>query len=100
MSVQLKRNVAVAAVAAVGGLVLINMNTPLSSRKHQNISSTISAQLDTYNASTPLSSEEVHQERRATIFDRTRLMHDAKTRKPWNMTFEEREKAKHHEHQE
>lgn len=77
MSVQLKRNVAVAAVAAVGGLVLINMNTPLSSRKHQNISSTISAQLDTYNASTPLSSEEVHQERRYdTSSEKSKMIRD------------------------
>ncbi|RFU33948.1 hypothetical protein B7463_g2362, partial [Scytalidium lignicola] len=64
MSTHLKRNVALTAVGAVGALVAINMNTPPSSRKHQNISSTISAQLDSYNNGSPLSSEVVQQDRR------------------------------------
>jgi len=77
MSAQLKRNVAVAAVAAVGGLVLINMNTPPSSFKHQNISSKISAQLDSYNAANPLSSDQVLQDRRYdTDSEKSKLIKD------------------------
>ncbi len=32
---------------------------------------------------------------RDTIFDRTKLMNDVKTKKPWNMTYAEKERAKH-----
>ncbi|KAH8802419.1 hypothetical protein F5884DRAFT_471362 [Xylogone sp. PMI_703] len=88
---------AIVAAGAAGALFAVNKITPPASLKHRNISSTISTQLDSYNAASPVASETVQQDRRDTIFDRTRLMHDAKARKPWNMTLEERERAKHNE---
>ena len=32
---------------------------------------------------------------RDTIFDRTKIMNDVKTRKPWNMTYAEKERVAH-----
>ncbi|KAG9237081.1 hypothetical protein BJ875DRAFT_481605 [Amylocarpus encephaloides] len=75
------------ALAALTGVGAIFAATQLAKpSKTQSIAQGMRGQMDDYNS-------RVHpeQDRNDTIFDRTEIMESEKKRKPWNMTYAERE---------
>ncbi|CAG8960414.1 hypothetical protein HYFRA_00008132 [Hymenoscyphus fraxineus] len=78
--------IALATLTGAGALLAVNSWTK-PSRTHS-IANGMRHQLDDYNS-------RIHpeQEKSDTMMDRTRLMEDAKQRKPWNMTLAEREQS-------
>ncbi|KAG4415791.1 hypothetical protein IFR04_011091 [Cadophora malorum] len=82
------KNIALVALGAAGAVFAVKaIAKPTAS---QGIAGAVRKQLDNYN-------DTVHpeQDRRDTIFDRTKIMNDVKTRKPWNMTYAEKERVAH-----
>ncbi|KAH7379935.1 hypothetical protein BKA64DRAFT_239461 [Cadophora sp. MPI-SDFR-AT-0126] len=80
------KNIALVALGAAGAVFAVN--TIAKPTASQGIAGAVRKQLDNYN-------DTIHpeQDRRDTIFDRTKLMNAAKTRKPWNMTYAEKERV-------
>ncbi|EHL01891.1 hypothetical protein GLAREA_04460 [Glarea lozoyensis ATCC 20868] len=78
------RTLILSALAGVGAIAAANALSKPS--KTQSIAAGMRSQLDDLNsAAHPV------QNRRDTLLDRTELMESAKKRKPWNMTYAERE---------
>jgi uncharacterized protein YycO len=82
------KSIALVAVGAIGASIAINrLSKPT---RTEAITGVMRRQLDEYN-----SHVQPEQDRRDTIFDRTQIMNDVKAKKPWNMTYAEKERAKH-----
>ncbi|KAG4438053.1 hypothetical protein DL95DRAFT_453198 [Leptodontidium sp. 2 PMI_412] len=82
------KNIAFVALGAAGAVFAVN--TIAKPQTSHSIAGAVRTQLDNYN-------DTVHpeQDRRDTIFDRTKIMNDVKTRKPWNMTYAEKQRVAH-----
>ncbi|KAE8449454.1 hypothetical protein EG329_008062 [Mollisiaceae sp. DMI_Dod_QoI] len=81
------KNVALVAVGAVGAVFAVNQLAKPA--KTHGIAAAMRRQLDEYNMSV-----QPEQDPNDTIFDRTKILNDVKARKPWNMTYADKERVK------
>jgi len=81
MSVNAKRNAALVVLGGAAALTGLNFYVKPYTSTHRG---------PVYNAN-----PHPEQDRGDTIFDRTKLLNDVKSKKPWNMTAAERERAGH-----
>jgi len=81
------KNLALVAIGAVGAAVAINQLAKPA--KTHGITNVVRRQLDEYNMSV-----QPEQDPNDTIFDRTKILNDVKARRPWNMTYAEKERIK------
>ncbi|KAH8646998.1 hypothetical protein BGZ60DRAFT_424189 [Tricladium varicosporioides] len=72
---------------AVGGVFAVDGILRIANRKQ--MEETRGGPLGAYNKNV-----QPQQDRLDTIFDRTKIMNDVKSKKPWNMTLAEKEAAK------
>lgn len=103
------KNVALVAVGAVGAVFAVNQLAKPA--KTHGIAAAMRRQLDEYNMSVQpeqdpkyvshtLEAEEEGKDvvtdklNSDTIFDRTKILNDVKARKPWNMTYADKERVK------
>ncbi|KAF4625686.1 hypothetical protein G7Y89_g12476 [Cudoniella acicularis] len=81
------RNFSIVFVTAVSAVFAIDGIFQIANR---NKMGGIRSQLGLYNAE-----PKPEQDRLDTIFDRTKIMHSVKEKKPWNMTLAEKERTRH-----
>ncbi|RDL31156.1 uncharacterized protein BP5553_09945 [Venustampulla echinocandica] len=94
MSSPTLRKLALATFAGIGAIYTATTFSAPSNT--QTIANDMRKQLDEYNSSVEAGKESQFQHAarsdRSTMLDRHELMENAKIRKPWNMTFAERER--------
>ncbi|KUJ23893.1 uncharacterized protein LY89DRAFT_5576 [Mollisia scopiformis] len=84
------KNVALVALGALGAVVAVNQLAKPA--KTAGIANAMRQQLDEYNLNV-----QPEQDPNDTIFDRTKILNDVKARKPWNMSYAEKERVKREE---
>ncbi|KAF8856006.1 hypothetical protein BDZ45DRAFT_594761 [Acephala macrosclerotiorum] len=81
------KNVALVALGALGAAIAVNQLAKPS--KTPGIANMMRRQLDDYNVNV-----QPVQDPNDTIFDRTKILNDVKAKKPWNMSYAEKERLR------